>query len=142
MLVNARFFLASSDRNAHHRLNLSAICLPTHPASLLHQFHTSEFPPRCVLRFLVHLTSFPLVRAPPSPNGSASRRDLLPASYAARNSTCHLHGFFASEFRLLPYFIYLLPPLLLGCSTPAIASESCDHFERSLVNCFLPAAVS
>ena len=29
-----------------------------------------------------------------------------------------------------------------GCSTPAIASESCDHFERSLVSCFFPAAVS
>ena len=32
--------------------------------------------------------------------------------------------------------------LCSGFSTPAMASESCDHFERSLVSCFFPAAVS
>ena len=46
---------------------------------------------------------------------------------------CICFGCFLSSSRL---------PYSPGCSTPAIASESCDHFERSLVNCFFPAAVS
>src|SRR5216684_518650 len=52
---------------------------------------------------------------------------------------------------LLPYFLTSLLPYFRassrphyssGCSSPAIASESCDHLERSLLSCFFPAAVS
>src|SRR5229473_298685 len=46
------------------------------------------------------------------------------------------------------HFLTSLLPISLrlhyssGCKTPAIASESCDHLERSLVSCFFPADVN
>src|SRR5207253_5282504 len=77
----------------------------------------------------------PRTLAPPSPDGSAlPLRVPLPVSYVARKSLA------------TSAFLYFLTssrrPYSSGCSTPAIASESCDHFERSLVSCFFPAAVS
>ena len=50
-----------------------------------------------------------------------------------------LRRFLTSEFL---YFNSLPRYFSPGCSTPAIASESCDHLERSLVNCFFPADVN
>src|SRR6266436_8982279 len=103
---------------------------PHVPRHLFHQFHISEFSPRCALRILPLLTA-------PCP---LSRRHLQMAAH------------FLFEFRvpsLTPPETHGPPPPLLyicnsllpiswpryfssGCSTPAIASESCDHFERSL----------
>src|SRR6266852_38995 len=113
---------------------------PHLPSNLLHQSHISKFPPRRALRF--HCRVAPFQAFP----------------------RCHLemapHFLFKLRFSLLPPPETHRPPLPLlsfisplitrhfllyfssGCSTPAIASESCDHFERSLVSCFLPAAVS
>src|SRR5438552_2785475 len=112
---------------------------PNVPRRFFHQPHVPKFSPRGTLRFFLLL---PSLRA-------LSRRHLQMA----------LHFLFEFRFPPLPppkihrpplrfftslllRFLISLCPYSSGCSTPAIASESCDHFERSLVSCFFPAAVS
>src|SRR6266436_6142079 len=120
-IVNPGFFpnirnpyRASSTKSSSHRHPLAP------PAPL-------PLPRRPVLR----------VPGPPSPDGSSIPRPApLLAFYAARNSraTSAFPYFLTS---LLPYFrASSRPHYSSGCSTPAIASESCDHLERSLLSCF------
>src|SRR5216683_3050277 len=105
---------------------------PSSPLSPIRYFQILAAPPAPL-----PLPRRPVLRVPgpPSPDGSSIPRPaLLLAFYAARNSRA------TSAF---PYFlISLRSHYSSGCSTPAIASESCDHLERSLLSCFFPAAVS
>src|SRR5216683_98169 len=105
---------------------------PSSPLSPIRYFQIPVAPPAPL-----PLPHRPVLRvpAPPSPDGSSIPRPApLLAFYAARNSRA------TSVF---PYFLTSLRPYYSsGCSTPAIASESCAHFERSLLSCFFPEAVS
>src|SRR6266581_4699797 len=71
-----------------------------------------------------------------------STRSFAAISRWLRTSSSNPLSFRRRQNHIVTSTVFLLTHHCSGFSTPAIASESCAHLERSLLNCFLPVAVS
>ena len=81
-------------------------------------------------------------RNPGAPEDLGPNRREAISRWLRTSSSSSASRFFRHQNLTGHVCIFLPGHLCSGFSTPAMASESCDHFERCLVSCFFPAAVS